>query len=266
MRGGLLLLAILFLVGVGYVGARQLGFVRGAGSGTESIALVLEADAADLASSRVGAGKALDEAREIIARRVDELGAREASVSRQGANRISVRVDGIKDPAAARSVILTTGRVELRLVDLLADPDAIKAGIAPVGSEILRYSGEAGAGPARIAVQRRAFVTSSMIKDARQNFDQDGNPVVAITLTDEGARRLARVTTENVGKPLAILFDDVVLSAPVINEPITGGMAQIQGGFSVESANQLAILIASGPLPLRFKVVEEKTAAPARPN
>jgi preprotein translocase subunit SecD len=105
-----------------------------------------------------------------------------------------------------------------------------------------------------------------MIKDARQVFDQADAPVVAITLTDEGARRLARVTSENVGKPLAFLVDGVVLSAPMITEPITAGMAQISGDFSVEIANRLAILIESGDLPIKLAVVEEKAPPRAHRN
>lgn len=266
MRGALLLLAIIFLVGLGYVAARQLGLVRGAGSGTASIELVLEADAGDLGGSRAGADKALDDAREIIASRVDALDARETSVSRQGTNRIFVRVDGIKNPAAVRAMILATGRVELRQVDQDVAEDRIERGRAPPGSEILSYSAVEGEEPDRIAVHRRAVVTSNMIKDARQRFDESGTPVLAISLTAEGARQLARATTENVGKPLAFLLDDAVLSEPMIWEPITDGMVQFNADFTVESANDLALLINSGALPVRLKVVGEKIPARPRPD
>lgn len=268
MRGGLLLLGIIILVGAALFAARQLGIGWGAraGTGAESIELVLQADGLDPGSKRVGADKALDNAREILARRVEAISAREASVSRQGANRIHVRVAGISDPAAVRALILAPGRFELRLVDLAADPEQIGSGLAPPGSEILPFSRVGGQGPDRIPVRRRVIVSSRMIEEAQQSFDRAGAPVVIITLNDEGARRLERVTRENVRNPIAFILDDVVLSAPMINEPVTGGSAQIGGAFSVESAKRLAMLINSGALPIKLAVVGEKALARAQSN
>ena len=260
------MLSAILVTGLAFVAARQLGLVAGpwGGSGTASIELVLQVDGAGHARPSAEMDKALEAAREIIADRVEALGARTASVSRQGGNRILVRVVGIKDPAALRAVALTRGRVELRLVDLSATREQIESGRAPLGSEILPWSGAGGEQPDRIAVHRRVLVSDGMIEGARQGFDHTGAPAVTIALTDEGARRLAGVTTENVGKPLAFLLDDVVLWAPVITAPITGGEALIGGGFTVESAKQLAILVNSGALPIKLSVVEEKAPARAR--
>ena len=110
-----------------------------------------------------------------------------------------------------------------------------------------------------IAVKRRVMVSGDQLVDARQAFDQDGQPVVSIKFNTAGARRFGRVTQENVGKPFAIILDDKVLSAPNINEPILGGQAQISGSYTVESANQLAIALASGKLPVKLNVMEERT-------
>jgi preprotein translocase subunit SecD len=98
--------------------------------------------------------------------------------------------------------------------------------------------------------------------DAKQTFDQDGRPVVSISFNTAGARRFGRVTQENVNKPFAIILDDQVLSAPNINEPILGGQAQISGNFTVETANQLAVSLASGKLPVKLNVIEERTIGP----
>jgi len=99
--------------------------------------------------------------------------------------------------------------------------------------------------------------------DAKQTFDQqNGQPVVSIRFNAAGARRFGRVTQENVNKPFAIILDEKILSAPNINEPILGGQAQISGNFTVETANQLAVSLASGKLPVKLNVIEERTVGP----
>jgi preprotein translocase subunit SecD len=114
-----------------------------------------------------------------------------------------------------------------------------------------------------IAVQRRAMVTGDQLIDASQGFDDiTSEPVVNIRFDGQGARRFARTTQENTGKPFAIILDNVVLSAPNINEPILGGQAKISGGFTVEEANLLAVSLRSGKLPVELKVIEERTVGP----
>jgi preprotein translocase subunit SecD len=113
-----------------------------------------------------------------------------------------------------------------------------------------------------MAVERRVMVSGQQLVDARQAFDQDGRPVVDITFNPTGARRFGRVTQDNVGKPFAMILDNQILSAPNINEPILGGRAQITGNFTVETANQLAISLASGQLPVKLNVIEERTVSP----
>jgi preprotein translocase subunit SecD len=117
-------------------------------------------------------------------------------------------------------------------------------------------------GTGAIAVKRRLMVSGDQLVDAKQSFDQDGRPVVSITFNTSGARRFGRTTQENVGKPFAIILDNKVLSAPNINEPILGGQAQISGGFTVESANTLAISLASGQLKVKLNVIEERSIGP----
>jgi len=106
------------------------------------------------------------------------------------------------------------------------------------------------------------MVSGDQLTDARQGFDQDNRPVVELTFNTTGARRFGRVTQENVNKPFAIILDDKILSAPNINEPILGGRAQISGNFTVQSANDLAVSLASGKLPVKLNVIEERSIGP----
>ena len=199
--------------------------------------------------------QAMSVARDIIDRRINALGTLEPTILLQGSNRILVQVPGLQDPEALKALIGRTARLDFKLVDLSVTPEQLQAGRAPPGSQILPMA-EGG----RIAVQRRAMVTGDQISDAQQGFDpQDGSPVVTIRFDSAGSRRFARVTQENVNRPFAIILDNVVLSAPNINEPILGGSAQISGSFTVESANALAISLRSGRLPVELQVVEERT-------
>jgi preprotein translocase subunit SecD len=169
-----------------------------------------------------------------------------------------VQVPGVEDPEALKNLIGQTARLEFKLVDLTADPAQVQEGRAPAGSQVLPMADGSGF----MAVQRRVMVSGDQLVDAKQSFDQDGRPVVDITFNAAGARRFGRVTQENVNKPFAIILDDRILSAPNINEPILGGRAQISGSFTVESANDLAISLASGKLPVKLNVVEERTVGP----
>src|SRR3546814_16326571 len=107
------------------------------------------------------------------------------------------------------------------------------------------------------------MISGDQLIDAQQGLDQQNNqPVVNIRFDGAGGRKFARVTTENVNRPFAIILDGVVLSAPNINEPILGGSAQISGSFTVASANELSIALRSGKLPVALTVVEERTVGP----
>ena len=205
--------------------------------------------------------EAMDTARDVIDRRINALGTLEPTIVRQGSDRIIVQVPGLQDPEALKALIGRTARLEFKLVDGTATAEQLQSGRPPIGSQVLPYA-EGGEG-ARIAVQRRAIITGDQISDARQGFDQtDGRPVVNITFDGTGSQRFARVTRENVGKPFAIILDNVVISAPNINEPILGGQAQISGSFTVETADALAISLRSGRLPVELTIVQESTVGP----
>jgi preprotein translocase subunit SecD len=204
---------------------------------------------------------AMDTAREVICRRVDPTGATEASCLRKGERRIEIQVPGLQDPERLKALLGKTARLEFKLVDENASPDQIRQGRAPVGSEVLRYPTDP-AGIGAIAVQRRVMVNGEQITQARQDFDPNGRPAVSITFNTQGARRFGTVTQQNVHKPFAIILDDVVVSAPNINEPILGGNAQIAGNFTVQEANDLAVQLRSGRLPVDLKFVQESSVGP----
>jgi preprotein translocase subunit SecD len=206
--------------------------------------------------------KAMEVATEVVRKRIDELGTREPTIIRQGSTRIVVQVPGLQNPAALKALLGKTAKLEFKLVDVTASPSDVAAGRAPVGSQILPYPDNPQGVPV-IAVHRGVLISGDQLIDARQEFDQRTNaPVVTIRFNGQGGRRFAKVTQENVNKPFAIILDNSVISAPNINEPILGGTAQISGNFTVESANELAIALRSGKLPVDLKVIEERTVGP----
>jgi preprotein translocase subunit SecD len=201
---------------------------------------------------------AMNDAREIIETRINALGTVEPTVIREGANRIVVQVPGLQDPTALKALVGKTAKLEFRLVDTSADQNAVQAGNAPPGDVIMPY--QAGG---NVALHREVMITGEMLVDAKQSYDQQtGQPGVTLQLNGAGSKRFAKVTQENTGKPFAIIIDGTVISAPNINEPILGGSAVINGGFTVESANNLAIALRSGKLPVALKVVQESTVSP----
>jgi preprotein translocase subunit SecD len=198
---------------------------------------------------------AMGVARDVVRRRIDPGGTKEITVVTEGGNRILVQVPGVEDPEALKKLIGQTARLEFKLVDLSANPQDVQQGRAPPGSQVLPMADGTGF----MAVKRRVMVSGDQLTDAKQSFDQDGRPDINITFNTSGARRFGRVTQENVGKPFAIILDDKILSAPNINEPILGGRAQIAGSFTVQSAHDLAVSLASGKLPVKLNVMEERT-------
>ncbi|MBS0502973.1 MAG: protein translocase subunit SecD [Proteobacteria bacterium] len=206
--------------------------------------------------------KAMEVATEVVRKRIDEMGTREPTIVRQGGTRIVVQVPGLQNPEALKNLLGKTAKLEFKLVDVTASPNDLAAGRAPIGSQILRYP-DNPLGVPLIAVHRGVLISGDQLIDAQQGFDSRNNaPIVNIRFNGQGGRRFAKVTQENVNKPFAIILDNQVISAPNINEPILGGQAQISGNFTVDSANQLAIALRSGKLPVDLKVIEERTVGP----
>ncbi|MEJ5975555.1 protein translocase subunit SecD [Novosphingobium sp. PS1R-30] len=221
-----------------------------------------------LTPTEAGINQAIDHAMEtaieVVRKRIDALGTREPDIRRLGSSRIDVQVPGLKDPTQLIELLGKTAKLEFKLVDETAAPSDVVQGIAPPGSEIVACV-DAGAcrGQPAIAVKRLGGIKGDQLTNAVQSNDQRTNEaVVSITFDQQGGAKFAKLTTENVNKPFAIILDGKVLSAPNINEPILGGSAQISGSFTIESANQLAIALRSGALPVDLKVVEQRTVGP----
>lgn len=209
---------------------------------------------------------AMETATEVVRKRIDSLGTKEPIIVREGTTRILVQVPGEQNPAALKALIGKTAKLEFKMVDMTADPAQVAAGRAPAGSQILPWVKEANepanAPPRTIAVQRRAILSGDDLTDAGLDKDDNGQPAVRLKFNASGGRKFARATQENSGKLFAMILDNQVLSAPRIDEPILGGNAIIHGSFTTDSANQLAIALRSGKLPVDLKVIEERTVGP----
>jgi len=220
-----------------------------------------------LTQTDAGVDQALDDAMnsatEVVRRRIDELGTREPTIIRQGNTRIVVQVPGLQDPEALKRLLGKTAQLEFKLVDLNALPENVQAGIAPAGSQIFPYAPGTPKEGQFEAVRRLGGIRGDSLTKAQAGVDPQSNQnIVNITFNAQGGAKFAKLTTENTGKPFAIILDGQVLSAPNINEPIIGGSAQISGSFTAESANELAIALGSGALPVPLTVVEERTVGP----
>ena len=198
--------------------------------------------------------------RDVVRRRIDPGGTKEITVVTEGTDRVLVEVPGVEDPEELKNLIGQTARLEFKMVDMNADPTQVAQGHAPPGDEILPYPGNL-AGPPVIAVKRRVLVSGDELTKASQGFDQNGRASIDFTFNTTGAKKFAHVTQENVGKQFAIILDNKVLSAPNIEEPILGGTGQITGNFTVQSAHDLAISLASGKLRMKLIPIEERTVS-----
>src|SRR6478672_9424207 len=204
--------------------------------------------------------QSVEQSIQIIERRVNELGTVEPLIQRQGTDRILVQVPGLQDPTQLKIILGKTAKLDFRMVDVSMPAEQAAQGRIPPDDEIL-YSATQPKNP--YLVEKRILVSGGDLTDAQPGFDQrTSEPIVSFRFNTSGARKFAQVTQENVGKPFAIILDNQVISAPVIREPILGGSGQISGSFTVESANDLSILLRAGALPAPLTIIEERTVGP----
>ncbi len=206
--------------------------------------------------------KLLEQSLEIVNRRVNETGTREPVIQRQGDSRIMLQVPGLENPEKLKELLGKTAKMTFHLVDTSLSPEDVARGKTRPGVRLLpsddpnqRYS---DGSPVKYAVKRRVELSGDLLTDASATFS-NGQPVVAFKFNTLGARKFGRITNENIGKPFAIVLDGKVITAPVIRTAIMGGSGIIEGNFTVESANNLALLLRSGALPAPLKVMEERT-------
>lgn len=199
---------------------------------------------------------ALTRSIEIVRRRIDALGTKEPSIQTQGGKYILIQLPGVDNPEHIKELIGQTAKMTFHLVNENVPAEQVAAGRAPAGTEFLPYM---EAPDQKVAVYSRVEVSGESLKDSQADFDQNNMPVVSTVFDAAGARRFAKLTTEHVGERFAIVLDGKVLSAPVIREPIPGGRGQISGGFTLQGAKDLAVLLRSGALPAPLSVIEERT-------
>jgi preprotein translocase subunit SecD len=210
---------------------------------------------------------AVDQALETIRNRIDQFGVAEPDIRRQGEKRILIQLPGIKDPDRAKDLIGRTALLEFKLVDDTLDVNAAVKGNVPAGREVL-YRVEEPADTGKITkvpflLKKRTLLTGANLTNARVDFDQFNIPFVSINFDKKGARDFERITGDNVNKRLAIVLDDTVASAPVIQEKIAGGQARITGDFTLDEAKDLAIVLRAGALPAPVNILEERTVGPS---
>jgi preprotein translocase subunit SecD len=225
-----------------------------------------------------------DQALETIRNRIDQFGVSEPTIHRQGENEIVVQLPGVKDPKRAIDLIGKTAQLEFKLVDddskIAAElPQSIMpgeeeqllqqfAGKIPADDEILfekKVNKETGAvRKIPILLKNRAALTGDLLSDAKVNLDSRySEPYVAISFNDAGAKLFEEITAANVKKRLAIILDNTVYSAPVIQERIAGGNAQVTGSFSMDEAKDLSIVLRAGALPAPLKMLQNVTVGPS---
>jgi preprotein translocase subunit SecD len=209
---------------------------------------------------------AVDQAVETITNRIDQFGVTEPDIRPQGRDRILVQLPGVDDPKRAIDIIGRTARLEFKLVDEENSVEEALRGNIPPGDEILyQIKGESGSQTKiPFLLKKRAVITGEYLTDARVQIDSRYNePYVSLTFDSRGARLFEQITGANIKKRLAIVLDNVVNSAPVIQDRIAGGRAQITGRFTTEEARDLAIVLRAGALPAPVKIIEERTVGPS---
>lgn len=209
----------------------------------------------------------LEQSIQIVNRRVNETGTREPIIQRQGDNRIVLQVPGLQDPERLKALLGRTAKMTFHLVDETVDMRDAMQGKVPAGTRIMYeedHNDKNSVSRIPIPVKTRIMLSGDLLVDAAPSFDNQTNePIVSFRFNTVGAQKFAEITRDNVGKRFAVVLDDKVITAPVIQTAIMGGSGVITGRFTTESANDLAVLLRSGALPVPLKVIEERSVGPS---
>ena len=193
----------------------------------------------------------LDQTLEIVRRRVDEVGTNEPNILKRGNDRILVELPGLDDPMRIKSLLGKTANLTFRFV--------VQNEETTFGTEKISFED----GSEEAIVSKRIIISGENLIDAKPTMDSQNNQtVVSFSLDRVGAKRFGKATTSGIGKRLAIVLDGKIISAPVIRDAIVGGSGQISGGFTFQSATDLALLLRSGALPAPLNIIEERTVGP----
>lgn len=193
---------------------------------------------------------------EIIRMRVDSSGTKEPNIQKQGSNYILLQVPGEDNPEHLKNILGQTAKLTFHKVDdnFTGEKSNRTTMLLPMSDKTEREL--------VLPIIRKPIMTGDMLNNAQATFSQNNQPAVSFTLNNNGARIFADFTKNNRGRRLAIVLDNKILSAPSINEPITGGNGIISGNFSVETASDLALMLRAGALPAPLKIIEERTIGP----
>jgi protein-export membrane protein SecD len=201
---------------------------------------------------------AIKQSLEIVRKRIDESGTKEPLIQRSGNKRILLQLPGIKDPERIKELLGTTAKLTFHMVDE-EDNLSLKSNRAPFGKLIVEdfYNPNI-----RYLVEKKARVGGENLIDAKASFDPQQGNAVSFRFDTTGAQKFGKATTDNVGKRFAVILDGVVITAPVINSPITGGSGIITGNFTSQEATDLAVLLRAGALPAPLEIIEERSVGP----
>ncbi|MDH5638376.1 MAG: protein translocase subunit SecD [Nitrospinota bacterium] len=210
----------------------------------------------------------ISQALETLRNRIDQFGVAEPTIVKEGVNRILIQLPGVKDRARALKIIDVTAQLEFRMVYDKMSPETAKERGIPSGTSLLyekQFDPVTHKVTGRIPylLRKKVELTGDMLTNARVDFDQFNLPYVSITFNSEGGRIFGKLTSENVGKRMAIVLDGSVYSAPVIRQAITGGSAMIEGSFTSEEARDLALVLRAGALPAKLVRLEERSVGPS---
>lgn len=210
----------------------------------------------------------INQAVEILRNRIDQFGVAEPTLQKEGADRILIQLPGVKDRQRALGIIGKTAKLEFRMVDESTPAEQALIEGVPFGSEILYErvydpTSKVQREPLAHLIKRKIELTGDKITNATVRVSQFNQPYVSIDFNGEGADIFEEITGANVGKRLAIVLDDSVYSTPVIRSRIAGGSAMIEGGFSFEEANDLALVLRAGALPAPLIQLEERAVGPS---
>ncbi len=212
---------------------------------------------------------AVDQALETLRNRIDQFGVAEPMLQKQGEKHILIQLPGVKDPERAKDLIKTTARLEFRMIDETSSlQEALKGNIPPTADLMYEYAKDPVTNKMEprtpMLVEKRVMLGGESIANADVRIDQQFNePYVSIEFDSEGARRFADLTEKFLKHRMAIILDGKVHSAPVIREKISGGKAQITGGFTAEQAHDLTIILRAGALPAPLALQEERSVGPS---
>lgn len=201
----------------------------------------------------------LDQVVRTIRNRIDQFGVAEPDIRKQSNNQVQVQLPGLTDTTRAIQIVGQTAHLEFRLVRDDVNPNSF---VLPAGTARFPMTGKNG-GQASIVLDNEVLLTGADIADARPSFDQYGSSYVSLKFSPQGAIAFEKITGENIKKRLAIVLDGEVYSAPVIQDRIAGGEASINGDFTTEEANDLAVVLRAGSLPAPVNILEERTVGPS---